>query len=104
MDWVLVDDVVDAFLKAACQPSAVGCQIDLGTGQLASIGEFIELVRSEFDGGLPPVFDPDPSRAEERSVVADTQLALAAIGWTATTPLEEGVRRTVDWYRRQRPF
>jgi UDP-glucose 4-epimerase len=99
MDWVFIDDVANAFMSAAYQSAAVGCELDLGTGRLTSIAEFVELVRSESDGALQPVFDPDPARAEEVSTVANTQLALAKIGWTATTSLQEGVQRTVDWYR-----
>jgi nucleoside-diphosphate-sugar epimerase len=60
----------------------------------------VELVRLEFDGALDPVFDPDPTRADEVSAAANTQLVLAKLGWAATTPLEEGVQRTVDWHRR----
>jgi UDP-glucose 4-epimerase len=102
MDWVFINDVAEAFLRAACMSSAVGCELDLGTGRLTSIAEFVDLARLEFGGGLAPVFDPDPSRAEEVSAVADTQAVMAKIGWAATTPLEEGVQRTVDWYRRHR--
>ena len=100
MDWVFIDDVAEAFLRAACLPQAVGCELDLGTGRLTSICEFVELVRAEFGGGPAPVFDADPSRAAEVSAAADTQAVLAKIGWAATTSLEEGVRRTVHWYRR----
>jgi UDP-glucose 4-epimerase len=100
MDWVFIDDVAEAFLRAACMPNAVGCELDVGTGRLTSIREFVELVRAEFGGGPAPVFDADPSRAAEVSAAADTQAVLARIGWAASTPLEEGVRRTVDWYRR----
>jgi UDP-glucose 4-epimerase len=100
MDWVFIDDVAEAFLRAACMPNAVGCELDVGTGRLTSIREFVELVRAEFGGGPAPVFDADPSRAAEVSAAADTQAVLAKIGWAASTPLEEGVRRTVDWYRR----
>ena len=34
MDWVFIDDIVDGFLRAACASSAVGCELDLGTGRL----------------------------------------------------------------------
>lgn len=102
MDWVFIDDVVDAFLGAACHSSAVGCQMDIGTGRLTSIGKFVKLVRSEFDRSLPPLFEASPSRAEEVSAAANTELAMAKIGWAAVTPLEEGVRRTVNWYRQHR--
>jgi nucleoside-diphosphate-sugar epimerase len=33
----------------------------------------------------------------------DTSRAAAAFGFTATTPFEEGLRRTIDWYRDNRP-
>jgi nucleoside-diphosphate-sugar epimerase len=47
---------------------------------------------------LRPVFvDPKPGDIA-RSVV-DPRRAKATLGWEAWTPLEEGLRRTVDWYR-----
>ena len=102
MDWVFIDDVADGFVRAACAPAAIGCEIDLGSGRLTSIGAFAELVRAEIGGGPPPAVEPDPARAEEVSEVADTRFAVATIGWTPATTLDEGVRQTVDWFRRHR--
>jgi len=40
---------------------------------------------------LPP---DDPSRRRP-----DISLAREKLGWSPTTPLEEGLRKTIDWFR-----
>jgi nucleoside-diphosphate-sugar epimerase len=82
-DFVFVGDVVEGYLRAAVTAGVEGVSIDLGTGRAWTI-----LV-----GALP--YRP----SETMKQVADTRVARDLLGWQSTTPLEDGLRQTVDWYR-----
>jgi nucleoside-diphosphate-sugar epimerase len=99
VDWVYVDDVVDAFLRAAVAPEAPGRSLDVGSGQLVSARALIERLVALVGGEA--VFGAIPDRALERVRVADPAPAEAAIGWRPGTPLDEGLARTVEFYRAQ---
>jgi UDP-glucose 4-epimerase len=99
-DWIYVDDVMDGFLAAAEAPNVEGHTIDLGAGTLvpirAVVGQLVDLIGA----GVEPVFDALPDRPYEPVRVADVADADAKLGWKPGTPLEEGLKRTVDWYRK----
>jgi len=100
MDWVFIDDVVDAFLRAACLPAAIGRDIDVGNGTLTTVADFVAMVRSQL-GGRPAEFDSDQSRQREASPIADVEATSALLEWSPTVSLADGIRRTLAWYRQQ---
>jgi UDP-glucose 4-epimerase len=101
MDWVYIDDTAEAFVRAGSFDSAIGCEIDVGTGRLATVREFAELVGNTLNIQSAPNEDPDQLRTNESSPVADLVALEARLHWTPTMSLEEGIRRTVEWYRSQ---
>jgi UDP-glucose 4-epimerase len=100
VDWVYVEDVIAAFISAAARPEAVGAAIDLGSGTVVSVREAVESIHRLIPGSPAPLFGAAPERARETVRCAETQSARLTLGWEATTPLHEGLARTVDWYRR----
>lgn len=50
-DFVNVDDVTQAFVKAADSPSAVGNVFNIGTGVGTTVNELAELIRAKLSGG-----------------------------------------------------
>ncbi|WP_043631016.1 NAD-dependent epimerase/dehydratase family protein [Nonomuraea candida] len=97
-DWVYVDDVVAAFVAAAGSDRAVGQSFDVGTGLGTSARELVELLYELAGHPGEPPFGAVADRALDITQVADTGPALDLIGWRATVPLAEGLRRTLDWY------
>jgi UDP-glucose 4-epimerase len=95
-DFVFVADVVDAFLRA----------VDAGEGQLLNLGSGVETTILDLYNtiaaitGYPtnPSFEAAKPGDIYRSVT-DPGRAKTVLGWEAWTALEEGLRRTVDWYR-----
>jgi dTDP-glucose 4,6-dehydratase len=54
--------------------------------------------------GTNPGFEFKPAPADDPQVRRpDTTLAEEVLGWRAQIPLEEGLARTVDWFRSQLP-
>jgi len=99
-DWIYVDDVIDGLLAATQAPDVEGGTLDLGSGTLVSIRTVVQHIVNLVGSRLEPVFGALPDRPLEQVRVADTARAYALMGWQPTTPLEEGLKRTVEWYER----
>jgi UDP-glucose 4-epimerase len=76
-----------------------GATVDIGTGQLTTLRRLVERLVAIVDPASVPAFGAVPDRPLTESRAADAAATAAMLGWRATTPLEVGLRRTVDWYR-----
>jgi UDP-glucose 4-epimerase len=101
VDWVYVSDVVDGFLALANQPGIDGSTVDLGSGSLVSIRDIVQQVTSIVGTGKMPEFGALPDRPMEPTRLAKSAETFAKIGWKPQVPLQEGLKCTVDWYRRE---
>jgi UDP-glucose 4-epimerase len=101
VDWVYVDDVVDAFLAAAVTPGADAASLDIGSGELVTVRAVVAHLHRLVGGSIEPSFGALPDRTLERVRVADPATAAAALGWRPRTLLEDGLARTVEFYRAQ---
>jgi UDP-glucose 4-epimerase len=99
VDWVYVDDVVDAFIRAAIAPGVDGTSLDIGSGQLVTVRALVARLCDLVDSGVEPVFGAIADRNHAPVRVADPARAASTIGWQAFTPLDRGLERTVDYYR-----
>lgn len=100
IDWVYIDDVVDALLAAAQVDRIEGESIDVGSGQLISIRQLVEKLCELIDPQCCPPFGRLSERPMEQVRAADAGRSRRLLGWQSSIPLEEGLRRTVAWYRR----
>lgn len=99
IDWVFVDDVIEGFLAAAHAPDIFGQTIDLGSGDLITIREVVEMIVRLSGVTVQPRFGALPDRPQEKVRVADTGAALEKLDWHAATSLESGLKQTIVWYR-----
>lgn len=101
-DWVYIDDVVDAFLRAAVAENVEGETLEVGNGQTASVREVVELIYSLVEGKGKPLIGVLPTRPGEMQYqVADVNRTEALIGWRAKVTLDEGLQETIRWERKQ---
>jgi UDP-glucose 4-epimerase len=98
-DLLYVDDAVEALLRLAEGRGPDGATVDIGTGQLTTLRRLVERLVAIVDPASVPAFGAVPDRPLTESRAADAAATAAMLGWRATTPLEVGLRRTVDWYR-----
>ena len=99
VDWVYVDDVVDAFLRAAVVPGVEGRSLDVGSGELVSARALALRLHELVGGDAAPEFGAIPDRALERVRAADPRVAERAMGWRPRTALDHGLTQTVAFYR-----
>jgi UDP-glucose 4-epimerase len=101
-DLTYVDDVTTAFLLAAERAECHGHIFNIGGPPPASLHDIAELVVRV--AGSPASyttreFPADRVRIDIGSYHADDSAFRAASGWEPTVGLEEGIRRSLDWYR-----
>jgi UDP-glucose 4-epimerase len=99
IDWVYVDDVVDAFVKAIEAPTADGAVLDIGSGTAVSIRDTVSRIVDLASPGAQPHYGAVADRQSDEACIADPTAAEEKIGWRASTPLDQGLARTVDWFR-----
>lgn len=104
VDWVYVDDVIDGMLAAANFAGTECETFDLGSGQLVPIRDVVLKIAALFGDGLSPAFGALPDRPQERVRVADISGTRSKLNWSPRIGLDEGLRRTVDWYRQHPDF
>jgi nucleoside-diphosphate-sugar epimerase len=104
-DYAYVDDQVAAFVRAATQPlKQSGNVYNIGSGRVVSMRHILETVaRAVGDGALTRVhFGAVPYRKDELwSMCGRIDAVQRDLGYAPTVSLEEGIRRTVEWYRRR---
>ena len=95
-DYVYVDDVVDAFVRAGCAPIETTGTYNIGSGQHTTVTEVHGLMSAVLDGLTPPSFAADLG-AESGAVALKATKAKNELGWQPTVDLAEGIQRTIRW-------
>lgn len=95
-DFVYVDDVVDAFARAAERGG--GLVLNIGTGSETSVNRLYQAMASYAGVTSAPVRAPARPGELERSCL-DPSRARIHLGWSPWTSLEEGAASVIDWFR-----
>lgn len=99
-EFLYVEDAAEGILLAAERYNKPA-PVNLGSGYEISIKDLAELIQrlTGYQGRL--VWNTDKPNGQPRRAL-DTSRALAEFGFKAQTNFEEGLRRTIDWYRAHR--
>ena len=98
-DFIFVEDVVEANLKAA-QSDVQGKSVNVACGQQCTLNQLVEVLGVVVGRQLKPQYQ-SARPAEVRHSVADVSRARELIDFESKTSLAEGLRRTVQWFREQ---
>jgi UDP-glucose 4-epimerase len=102
-DFVHVDDVCEAFVLAA-RTAAPGRVYNVGSGRQTTVEEAVQTVRALLDLDAEPHWGSMPDRRwDTETWVANPERIERELGWTASTGLEEGLARTLEWLRKEAP-
>lgn len=98
-DFLYVEDVAEGLLLAAERLQSPEC-VNLASGTEISIGDLVRLIATltGFSGRI--VFDASKGGGDPRRV-ASTARAARLLGFAPRVTLEEGMQRTIAWYRQQ---
>jgi UDP-glucose 4-epimerase len=97
-DFTYVENAVQAVMKAAEAPAAVGNVYNVGNGVNTNLLQLIEQLNKLLGTTLKPVFGP--ARAGDvRHSQADISRARRDLGYDPEVSFAEGLRRTLAWYR-----
>jgi UDP-glucose 4-epimerase len=103
-DFVYVDDAADAFLRAGMSDACNGEVFNVGGREPIAHRDLAAILIEEAGAGsvrfVP--WPDDKKRIDIGSFYTDSTRFLRATGWTASTGLREGLRQTLDFYRRHR--
>ena len=97
-DYVYVEDVVDAFVRAGQAPTSVTGTYNIGTGRQTTVAEVHRLIASLQHEPAPPQY-ADARTGELQAIALDTRRAKQDLGWTPLVDVAEGIERTVRWLR-----
>jgi UDP-glucose 4-epimerase len=103
-DFLYVDDLVDCFLRVACCDRAYGEVFNVGSGIPVN---FIDLAGKIVDlAGTGKVafteFTQERKEVEPGDYYTDISKIRGIVGWSPETALEEGLKRTIDYYRKHK--
>lgn len=100
-DFAFIDNAVEANLLACKAPkSAVGEVFNVATGRRVSLNETFKLLQEITGYPGRPNYGPERDGDIKHSL-ADISKAASGLNYKPIVDFEEGLRRTVDWYRKQ---
>lgn len=100
-DWIYADDVVEGMLRCAKHPALGGETVELGTGSLTTVREVAERLARLLGARAPLRFGARPAGTDPVRPAADIGRTQALLAWHPTITLDDGLGRTVAWYRQQ---
>jgi NAD dependent epimerase/dehydratase len=102
-DMTFVTDTVAGFVAASVTPGIEGQTINLGTGSTFTIGHFAERILKLMGVEKEIVADSArmrPDKSEVLKLVSDNALAAKLMGWSPQVDLDEGLRQSIEFIRR----
>lgn len=99
-DFTYIENVVDANWLAANAPAeqVAGRIFNVATGARVTLNETVEIL-AKLTGYAGPVHHGEERAGDVKHSLADISLARKELGYQPDVPLEEGLRRTVRWYK-----
>jgi len=102
-EFLYVEDAADGMLAACAADRPIGSDpINLGCGREIAIRDLAALIGRLMDYRGRFVYDTSKPNGQPRRAL-DVSRARERLGWQARTPFEEGLRQTIDWWRKHRP-
>lgn len=101
-DFNYVADTAAGFIALAEAPGIEGREINIATGTEVTMKETLETIARLMDADVSFVTDPQrlrPSKSEVFRLCGDNTLITSLTDWRPAHSLEDGLRKTIDWFR-----
>ncbi|MEQ1643369.1 MAG: SDR family oxidoreductase [Pyrinomonadaceae bacterium] len=101
-DFTYIDNVVDVNIKAAQATTGFGETMNAANGERISLNELLEVLK-KITGreDVSAIFEPERNGDVKHSQ-ADNSRAIEALGYEKLVGLEEGLKKTIDWWKTSR--
>jgi UDP-glucose 4-epimerase len=101
-DFTYVENAISANLLAAAAPAenVAGRVFNIACGQRHTLNKTYRILAELTGFTKPPIYGP-PRTGDIQNSLADISAAREAFGYEPLVSFEEGLRRTVEWYREQ---
>ena len=103
-DFLYVDDCVDAIIMSAANKNAYGEVFNVGIDKPTNFIELIETIVEVAGQGkwtFAP-FSPERKAQEPGDFYSDITKIKSMVGWNPITDLEDGIHKTIDYYRKNK--
>jgi nucleoside-diphosphate-sugar epimerase len=97
-DFTYVANVVDGVLRAVDAPGASGQVVNVATGSRVSLNRLFDSIRRLTGATVDPVYAA-PRDGDVRDSQADITRGRRLLGYEPSVSFEDGLRRTIEWYR-----
>jgi nucleoside-diphosphate-sugar epimerase len=95
-----VGDIVESYLLAATTPEVTGQTLNIGTGIEVTVRSLAERILELMGNPVRLLVGQLPYRADEiKRLYSDSRKARLLLGWEPQVELDDGLRRTIKWYR-----
>ncbi|MBP7275028.1 MAG: NAD(P)-dependent oxidoreductase [Kiritimatiellae bacterium] len=102
VDWIYVDDAARGLMALGQTPGIEGGSFDLGTGVLTTVRSVVLRLTRIVRPDLSPQWGAAPTRPLEQVKRARVNATWRATGWRPRMTLDEGLKKTVAFYRKNR--
>ncbi len=96
-DWIYVEDTARGAVEVAKHDSTRGKIINIGSGKEVTINEIVRLI-VEHTNYQKPIVYKEARAADVRRHYSDISLAKRLVNFEPGVGIEEGIKKTVDWY------
>lgn len=94
-----VEDIVDGFIKASLSKRAIGEIINIGNGKEYKVKDVVLKILNTMGNPIEPLIGALPYREGETiHFYCDNTKARELLGWNPKVSLDEGLKKTIDWY------
>lgn len=100
-DFIYIDDLVEGILTAGCQKSFIGKTLNIGAGVSRKLRDVVAIITSNLQASHLVELGAVPYRnGEIMNYQVDSSELLSNTNWKPLTSLEDGLRKTIDYYQK----
>jgi nucleoside-diphosphate-sugar epimerase len=105
-DYIYVEDIAKAFISAAESPKTKGSIYNVGIGKGRSFIDMAKIIAKNIEGTLIDQVEWPKDRyfVETGDYIANIKRIVEDTNWQPEIDLEEGIRRTVDYYQKYKEY
>jgi len=102
-DFTYIDDIIDANLRFLETDKANGKVLNIGSGRRVTINYLVNILKNLLNSNLKPKYI-NAIKGESRNTLANINKAKELIGYKPNIPFEEGLKKFINWYKKNPNF